>query len=69
MEICESRDVKGMYRRARAGEIQNFTGISSPYEEPVSPELVVDTATASLDQCVDQIIELMRVTGVVDSPR
>jgi adenylylsulfate kinase len=67
LEICESRDVKGMYRRARAGEIQNFTGISSPYEEPVSPELIVDTGSSSLTQCVDEIIDFMRESGIIIS--
>ncbi|MBU1427041.1 MAG: adenylyl-sulfate kinase [Gammaproteobacteria bacterium] len=67
LEICESRDVKGMYRRARAGEIQNFTGISSPYEEPVSPELIVDTGSLSLAQCVDEIIGFLRESGVIIS--
>ncbi len=45
LEVCESRDPKGLYRRARAGEIKGFTGIDDPYEEPVSPEIVVDSAT------------------------
>src|SRR5690606_25944025 len=45
IEICEQRDVKGLYKRARAGEIKDFTGVSSPYEEPTRPELIVDTGT------------------------
>ena len=49
LEVCEERDVKGLYKRARSGEIKAFTGISSPYEEPVNPELVVDTGKDSLD--------------------
>lgn len=47
LEVCEQRDVKGLYRRARQGEIKEFTGISSPYEAPVNPDLVLDTDTAS----------------------
>ena len=43
MEECERRDVKGLYQRARSGEIQGFTGVSDPYEEPLAPELVIDT--------------------------
>jgi len=66
LEICEQRDVKGLYKRARAGEIQNFTGISSPYEEPEDPELVVDTGTQSLDVCVEQVIGLLRERNVLN---
>ncbi|MBZ0090720.1 MAG: adenylyl-sulfate kinase [Sulfuricellaceae bacterium] len=65
LEICESRDVKGMYRRARAGEIRDFTGISSPYEEPENPELSIDTASMPLDQCVDQVIGYLQDHGVI----
>lgn len=43
LEVCEERDIKGLYKRARSGDIKNFTGISSPYEEPVDPELIVDS--------------------------
>ncbi len=52
LEVCETRDVKGLYKRARAGEIPDFTGISSPYEEPEDPELEIDTET-HLDECAD----------------
>ena len=69
LEICESRDVKGMYQQARAGEIQNFTGISSPYEKPENPELIVDTDSTSLEQCVDQIISHLQSCGVIASPQ
>lgn len=65
LEICEQRDVKGMYRRARAGEIKEFTGISSPYEEPANAELVVDTGFRSLDDCVEQVIALLRERNVL----
>ncbi|MEJ2346488.1 MAG: adenylyl-sulfate kinase [Gammaproteobacteria bacterium] len=65
IEVCEERDVKGLYRRARAGEIPEFTGISSPYEEPLNPELVVDTAGQPLDACVTQVLDLLRVRGVL----
>ena len=54
LEVCETRDVKGLYKRARAGEIPDFTGISSPYEEPQSPELKVDTES-HLDECADEV--------------
>jgi adenylylsulfate kinase len=65
LNVCEDRDVKGNYRRARAGEISDFTGISSPYEEPLDPELVVETGRISLDECVDQIVEYLRSRGVL----
>lgn len=53
---CESRDPKGLYRKARAGEIKDFTGISAPYEAPESPELVVDTASTPLEECLAQLV-------------
>ncbi|MGZ3624659.1 MAG: adenylyl-sulfate kinase [Ktedonobacteraceae bacterium] len=56
IEICETRDVKGMYKKARAGEIPEFTGISAPYQAPINPELTVNTGTASLDTCVQQVV-------------
>ena len=68
LEVCEERDVKGLYRRARAGEIREFTGIDSPYEEPVNPELILETDRYSLDQCVDQVLELLRERGIVPPP-
>jgi len=63
--ICEQRDVKGLYKRARAGEIKDFTGISSPYEEPVNPEINVDTGTQPIEKCVDEIIGLLRARGIL----
>jgi adenylylsulfate kinase len=66
LEVCEERDVKGLYKRARAGEIKNFTGISSPYEEPEDPELVVDTGSLSLDESVARVIGLLQERGVID---
>ena len=56
IEICEARDVKGIYKKARAGKIAEFTGISSPYDVPVNPELTVNTGTEELHACVQQII-------------
>jgi len=56
IDICEARDVKGLYKKARAGEILEFTGISSPYQFPEKPELIVNTGTITLDACVQQII-------------
>ena len=65
LDVCESRDVKGLYAKARAGEIPAFTGISSPYEEPENPEIVADTGTLPLDQCVDQVINHLKQSGVI----
>ena len=56
LEECERRDPKGLYARARAGEIASFTGVSDPYEPPVSPELVVDTAGAALDVSAAEVV-------------
>jgi bifunctional enzyme CysN/CysC len=61
LAVCEKRDPKGLYRRARAGEIQDFTGISAPYEAPESPDCVVDTENTGLDACVEQILEYVRL--------
>lgn len=65
LEICEQRDVKGLYRRARAGEISDFTGISSPYEKPENPELTVDTGALPLETCVTQVLELLKARGIL----
>lgn len=56
LQTCEDRDTKGLYKRARAGEISDFTGISAPYEAPESPELTLDTAALSIEQCVDELV-------------
>ena len=61
LKTCESRDPKGHYKRARAGELRDFTGISAPYEEPEHPELSIDTANNNIDQCVAQLMNY--VTG------
>ena len=57
LEICEQRDVKGLYKKARKGELKNFTGIDSPYEKPEKPEIILNTHQQNLQQCVQQIIE------------
>jgi len=59
IEVCESRDKKRLYQRARIGEIKEFTGISSPYEEPESSELMLDTDKMTINECVDQVVELL----------
>ena len=60
LEICESRDPKGLYKKARKGEIPNFTGISSPYEAPSVPEIHVKTGEVSLDEAVEQILNYLQ---------
>ena len=65
LEICESRDVKGLYKLARAGEIKNYTGIDSPYEIPVSPELVIDTDEQSLEDSVSSILSFLKFNGTI----
>ncbi len=59
LEVCERRDVKGLYKRARRGEIKEFTGISSPYAEPLNPELVIETGAGSVDNCVEEVVSYL----------
>ncbi|MCG7950819.1 MAG: adenylyl-sulfate kinase [Candidatus Thiodiazotropha endolucinida] len=65
LETCESRDVKGLYKKARAGVIPNFTGISSPYEIPEKPEIVIDTENREIDECVDSLLESLESLDVI----
>lgn len=65
VEICEQRDVKGHYKRARNGEIKEFTGVSSPYEEPKNPDIILDTANTSLEDCVQKVMALLVKRGIV----
>ncbi|MDY7573974.1 adenylyl-sulfate kinase [Actimicrobium sp. CCI2.3] len=65
LAICEERDVKGLYKLARAGELKHFTGVSSPYEEPSVPELVVDTGRMQLAESIDAVIALLRARGMI----
>ena len=64
IDVCEKRDVKGFYQKARRGEIKEFTGISSPYEEPAKPELVVDTGTRPLEECVEKVMSMLEARGI-----
>lgn len=66
---CEKRDVKGLYKKARAGEIKEFTGISAPYEEPLKPELIVDTAQLSLEDAADLVIDYLKAQEIIGSER
>lgn len=65
LEVCEKRDVKGLYQRARAGEIKEFTGISAPYEEPDHPEIVVDTDKCSVMDGLDIIMQYLINKGIL----
>ncbi|MDF2444852.1 MAG: adenylylsulfate kinase [Moraxellaceae bacterium] len=65
IEECESRDVKGLYKKARAGQISEFTGISSPYEAPENPEVVIDTSTQGIVESVDQLVAYCRARGII----
>lgn len=60
LETCESRDPKGLYQKARRGEIAEFTGVSAPYEAPDSPELVIDTARNDIDHCAGQLFDYVK---------
>lgn len=67
IEVCESRDVKGLYKKARIGQIKDFTGISSPYEEPTNAELTVDTGTTDLNACAGHVLGEMQSRGIIKS--
>ncbi|MFL0798309.1 MAG: adenylyl-sulfate kinase [Cellvibrionaceae bacterium] len=68
LSVCEERDPKGMYKKARAGEIKNFTGIDSAYEAPEKPEVVIDTAAMSVPECVTKIVDFLLAKGVLARP-
>lgn len=65
LEVCEKRDVKGLYRRARAGQIKGFTGIDMPYEAPDCPDLLIKAGKDTIKDCVQQVVELLRERGVI----
>jgi adenylylsulfate kinase len=65
LAVCEQRDVKGLYKKARLGEIKDFTGISSPYEEPERPDLRIDTSRLSLEESVQQVISLLQARNIL----
>ena len=65
LQACEKRDTKGLYAKARAGEIKDFTGISSPYEEPESPDLRIDTASSDLESCVQIVIQKLTQLKII----
>ncbi|MFO0696083.1 MAG: adenylyl-sulfate kinase [Polyangiales bacterium] len=65
IEVCETRDPKGLYKMARAGQIPDFTGISAPYEAPEKPEIVVDTGKADVDGCAAQVLAYLEAHGYI----
>ena len=67
LEVCEARDTKGLYKKARAGEIKNLTGIGSAYEVPENPEIILKTAEHSAEDCADQIIAYLESSGYLSA--
>jgi adenylylsulfate kinase len=65
LEVAEQRDPKGLYKKARAGEIKEFTGISAPYEEPTNPELTIDTSKLDLEQSRNKVIQYLEQQGIL----
>lgn len=65
LAVAEQRDPKGLYKKARAGEISDFTGISAPYEQPDSPEITIRTHESSVEECVAQIVNWLAEKGYV----
>ncbi|MBW2005545.1 MAG: adenylyl-sulfate kinase [Deltaproteobacteria bacterium] len=66
LDACEDRDQKGLYKKARAGEIPEFTGISAPYEEPENPEITIDTDKETIEQGVSKIISYLQTNGIIE---
>jgi len=65
LDTCESRDPKGLYKKARAGEIKQFTGIDAPYEEPKNPELILDTDKYNVEECAQQVIDALKEKNII----
>lgn len=65
LEVCEKRDTKGLYKKARNGDIKNFTGITSSYEAPIKPELKIDTHALTLEESVQQVLSFLRYRGII----
>ena len=65
LEVCEKRDPKGLYKKARAGEIKDFTGVSSPYEVPEHPEIIVETGTQTVEESVTQVIDYLKNCNLI----
>ena len=65
LKTCEERDPKGLYKKARNGEIKQFTGIDAPYEEPENPELILDTDKYNVEECAEQVIEKLKQKNII----
>lgn len=65
LAIAETRDPKGLYRKARRGELKNFTGIDSPYEAPENPEIMIDTTASTVEESADRIVQALRKSGML----
>ena len=65
LSVCEERDPKGLYKKARAGEIPEFTGITSPYEEPVNPELIVETDKQTVEESKTVVVDYLKSKGIL----
>jgi adenylylsulfate kinase len=65
LETCEKRDPKGMYKKARAGEIKDFTGINAPYEEPENPEIIIDTDKETVDESAEKVVKKLEELGFI----
>jgi len=65
LSVCESRDIKGLYKKARAGEIPEFTGISSPYETPEQAEIIVESGSSTIEECVDDLINFLKEKEII----
>ena len=68
LEVCEQRDPKGLYKKARAGEIKDFTGLSAPYEEPENPELIIDTADQTIKESAERVIQFLEENAIIARP-
>jgi adenylylsulfate kinase len=64
LDTCEKRDTKGLYKKARAGQIKEFTGISAPYEEPLHPELILDTDTEAIEESTQNVVNMLKDLGI-----
>jgi adenylylsulfate kinase len=69
LEICEQRDVKGLYEKARRGVVKQFTGIDDPYEEPEHPEIILETDQVNLEECAEEILNFLEARGLVSRVR
>ena len=69
LEVCEQRDVKGLYEKARRGVVNQFTGIDDPYEVPENPEIILETDKLNLEQCVEEILNFLEARGLVSRVR